>query len=152
MVLIVDKNENTYISYLSGRSCGRELMDALSVITKTYTFLRALVWTRPQFILPWLLAKTSKLNFKHEIHATAPEARFSKVPIINGPVKLLLFTWKIVLHLTWLNYQLMKQNGVFSQDPRSYSFFFSIWIFDFGPEKLSELWRNVPLKISKNFE
>ena len=33
-----------------------------------------------------------------------------------GPVKLLLFTCKvevsIVLHLTWLNYQLMKQNGV----------------------------------------
>ena len=33
-----------------------------------------------------------------------PGARFSKVPIINGPVKLLLFTCKvevsIVLHLT----------------------------------------------------
>ena len=27
-----------------------------------------------------------------------------------------------------------------SQEPRSYS-----WIFDFGPEKLSGLWRNGPL-------
>ena len=42
-----------------------------------------------------------------------PGARFS---IINGPVKLLLFTCKvevsIVLHLTWQNYQLMKQHRV----------------------------------------
>ena len=33
-----------------------------------------------------------------------PGARFSKAPIINGPIKLLLFTWKmevsIVLQLT----------------------------------------------------
>ena len=40
----------------------------------------------------------------------------SKAPIINGPVKLLLFTCKIevsiVLHLTWWNYQLMQQNRV----------------------------------------
>ena len=45
-----------------------------------------------------------------------PGARFSKVPIINRPVKLLLFTCKvevsIVLHLTWQNYQLMKQHRV----------------------------------------
>ena len=43
-------------------------------------------------------------------------ACFSKVPIINGSVKLLLFTCKIevsiVLHLTRKNYQLLKQNGV----------------------------------------
>ena len=46
----------------------------------------------------------------------SPGARFSKVPIINGPGKLLPFTLKIedlmVLHLTWWNYQLIKQNGV----------------------------------------
>ena len=43
-----------------------------------------------------------------------PGARFLKDPIINGHVKQLLFTCKIevsiVLHLTWWNYQLMKQN------------------------------------------
>ena len=48
--------------------------------------------------------------------AEGPGARFSKVPIINGPGKLSPFTLKIefsiVLHLTWQNCQLMKQNGV----------------------------------------
>ena len=46
----------------------------------------------------------------------SPGARFSKVPIINGPGKLSPFTLKtevsIVLHLTRQNCQLMKQNGV----------------------------------------
>ena len=45
-----------------------------------------------------------------------PGTRFSKVPIINGPDRLSPFTLKIevliVLHLTWYNYQLVKQNGV----------------------------------------
>ena len=60
--------------------------------------------------------------------STAGE-RFLKIPIINGPVKLLLFTSKIevaiVLHLTWQNYQLMKKK----MDPRSYSLYFylNIW-------------------------
>ena len=56
-------------------------------------------------------------------------ARFSKVPIINGPGKLSPFTVKIevsiVLHLTWSNCQLMKLNGVAYRDfretgPRSF--------------------------------
>ena len=45
--------------------------------------------------------KTNKKGFLFRLN---PGARFSKVPIINGPVKLLLFTCKvkvsIVLHLT----------------------------------------------------
>ena len=45
-----------------------------------------------------------------------PGARFSKVPIINGPGKLSPFTLKIevsiVLHLTRQNCQLMKQNAL----------------------------------------
>ena len=55
---------------------------------------------------------------------TGSGARFSKAPIINGPVKLLLFKWKIeVLYI-------------------------SIWIFDFGPEKLPGLSRNGPQDLS----
>ena len=46
----------------------------------------------------------------------SPGARFSKVPVINGPGKLSPFTLKtevsIVLHITRQNCQLMKQNGV----------------------------------------
>ena len=49
------------------------------------------------------------------VNRSEPGARFSKVPMINGAVQLLLFTCKVevsvVLHLT-LNYQLMEQNGV----------------------------------------
>ena len=47
----------------------------------------------------------------------------------------------------------MKQNGVVaSQDPRPYSYI-SIWIFDFGPEKLAGLSRNGPqlLKVILKF-
>ena len=59
----------------------------------------------------------SELGLRRPPSSTSSGALFSKVPIINGPVKLLLFTCKIevsiVLHLTWQNYQLLKQNGVF---------------------------------------
>ena len=46
-----------------------------------------------------------------------PGARFSKVPIINGPGKLLPFTLKIEVFKSFVSnvitdYQLMKQNGV----------------------------------------
>ena len=37
-------------------------------------------------------------------------ARFSKAPVIKGPVKLLLFTCKIEVSVG--NYQLVKQNGI----------------------------------------
>ena len=58
---------------------------------------------------------------------SAPGARFSKVPIINRPVKLILFTCKIevtiVLHLTRKNEQLIKQNGVIGQPGLALLFF-----------------------------
>ena len=51
---------------------------------------------------------TTKILFNQALVCTvfkSPRARFSKVSIINGPVKLLPFTFKIevliVLHLTW---------------------------------------------------
>ena len=47
-------------------------------------FFKGVSVDRTSVYIP-LLAKTSKLNYKHEIHATAPEARFSKVPIITDP-------------------------------------------------------------------
>ena len=80
---------------------------------------------------------TSRINYWSCQHRglqaclEGPGARFSKVPIINGPVKLLLFTCKIevsiVLHLTWQNYQLMKQNVVVArQVPRFYSLYLDV--------------------------
>ena len=77
-------------------------------------------------------------------------ARFSKVPIINRPLNLFLFTCKIeisvVLHLTWSNYQLMKKWSILLARTRTTPIpFISIWIFDLGPEKLQGLWTNGPL-------
>ena len=93
MVLIVDQNENTCKSYLCGRSCGRELIDAFSVTTKRYTFGRALVWIGPKFISPYLQKReslTSSMAYMQQLFG--PDTHFSKVPMMNGPVKLLLFT------------------------------------------------------------
>ena len=64
-------------------------------------------WTRP-YSLPVLASnhypKLIKPPLKKRTY-TVPGARFSKVPIINGPGKLSPFTLKIevsiVLHLTW---------------------------------------------------
>ena len=56
-------------------------------------------------------------NYSQSSRENAPGARFSKVPIINGPGKLLPFTLKIEVFKSFVSnvitdYQLMKQNGV----------------------------------------
>ena len=64
-----------------------------------------------------------------------PGARFSKVPIINGPVKLLLFTWKIEVSIVLHSYMIKlsvnetKWSILLGQDPRSYSFYFDLNIW-----------------------
>ena len=64
-----------------------------------------------------------------------PGARFSKVPIINGPVKLLLFTWKIEVSIALHSYMIKlsvnetKWSILLGQDPRSYSFYFDLNIW-----------------------
>ena len=78
-------------------------------------------------------------------------ARFSKVPIINGPGKLSPFTLKIevsiVLHL--LNMIKLSVNetkwSCLLARTRALILYISIWIFDFGPVKLPGLARNGPL-------
>ena len=80
-----------------------------------------------------------------------PGARFSKVPIINGPGKLSPFTLKtevsIVLHLMmiklWVNET--KWSTLLARTC-ALILYISIWIFDFGHEKLAGLSRNGPLE------
>ena len=90
------------------------------------------------------------LRIKWETLAWSLGPLFSKVPIINGSVKLLLFTWKIevsiVLHSNiiklWVNET--KRSSLLAST-RVLILFISIWIFDFGPKMLSGLSRNGPL-------
>ena len=93
----------------------------------------------------------SKKNYRSNGYTfTGPEARFSKVPIINRHVRLLFFTCKIevsiVLHLTWYKLSLneTKWSTLLSRT-RALILYISIWISDFGPEKLPGLSRNGPL-------
>ena len=69
----------------------------------------------------------SQFSLLHPIQSWNAGARFSKVPIINGPGKLSPFTLKIevsiVLHLTRQNCQLMKQNAVVCQPGPELLFF-----------------------------
>ena len=70
-----------------------------------------------------------------------PGARFSKFPIINGPVKLLLFTWKIkvsiVLHSYMIELSVSETKwSILLARTRALILFISIWIFDFGPKKV----------------
>ena len=75
-------------------------------------------------------------------------ARFSKVAIINGLVKPSLFTCKIevliVLHLNMIKLPVneKKKWSTFLARTRALILFISIWIFDFGPEKLPGVSRN----------
>ena len=94
MVLIVNQNWGKNIDIVFVWAVvWSELIDTFSVTTKTYTFGRALVWTGPKFIFPYLQKHqnlTSSMAYMQKL--SGPAAHFSKVPIINGPVKLLLFT------------------------------------------------------------
>ena len=70
-----------------------------------------------------------------------PGARFSKVPIINGPVKLLLFAWKIevsiVLHSYMIKLSVNETKwSILLARTRALILFISIPIFDFGPKKV----------------
>ena len=60
-------------------------------------------WATSFILVDQLLDPGSQGGFRQTI-ITSPGARFSKVPIINGPGKLLPFTLKtgvsVVLHLT----------------------------------------------------
>ena len=79
-----------------------------------------------------------------------PGARFSKVPIINGPGKLPPFTLKIevfnsfVSNVIKLSVNETKWSSLLART-RALILYISIWIFDFGPEKLPGLSRNGPL-------
>ena len=56
-------------------------------------------------------------------------------PIINGPVKLLLFTWKIEVLIVWHSHMIKlpvnetKWSILLGRDPRSYSFHFDLNIW-----------------------
>ena len=70
-----------------------------------------------------------------------PGARFSKVPIINGAVKLLLFTWKIEVSIVLHSYMIKlpvneTKWSILLARTRVLILFISIWIFDFGPKKV----------------
>ena len=77
-----------------------------------------------------------------------PGARFSKAPIINGSVKLLLFTFKIEFNsfasnMIKLSVSETKWSSLLAST-RALIPYISIWIFDFGPKKLPRLSRNLP--------
>ena len=63
-----------------------------------------------------------------------PRARFSKAPVINGPVKLLLFTCKIevsvgfISNMIKLSVSKTKWNSLLARTgyPRSYSLYFDL--------------------------
>ena len=70
-----------------------------------------------------------------------PGARFSKVPTINGPAKLLLFTWKIevsiVLHSYMIKLSVNETKwSILLARSLALILFVSVWIFDFGPKKV----------------
>ena len=78
-----------------------------------------------------------------------PGARFSKVPIINRVRK------AVVVYMQDRSFNSFASNmiklsvnetkwSILLARTRALIFFISIWIFDFGPEKLSGLWRNGP--------
>ena len=62
-------------------------------------------------------------------------------PIINGPVKLLLFTWKIEVLIVWHSHMIKlpvneTKWSILLTRTRALILFISIWIFDFGPKKV----------------
>ena len=77
-------------------------------------------------------------------------ARFSKAPVINGPVKLLLFTCKIevsvgfISNMIKLSVSKIKWSSLLART-RALILYITIWIFDLGPVKLPGLSRNGPL-------
>ena len=82
----------------------------------TFPDYRSSRFARWLFFFPRQELLPSPIFFYSPISRFAePGARFSNVPIINGPGKLSPFTLKIelsiVLRATWYNCQLVKQNG-----------------------------------------
>ena len=62
-------------------------------------------------------------------------------PIINGAVKLLLFTWKIEVLIVWHSHTIKlpvneTKWSILLARTRALILFISIWIFDFGPKKV----------------
>ena len=80
--------------------------------------------------------------------------RFSKAPITNGPVKLLLFTCncrglkRFAANMIKLSVSETQWSSLLART-RALIRYISIWIFDFGPEKLPGLSRNRPQVIKK---
>ena len=88
-----------------------------------------------------------KLLAKYVFIINAPWIRFSKVPIINGPGKLLLFTFKIEVSIVLqinsikLSVNKTKRTGL-SAISRAFTLHILIRIYNLGPEKLPGLSRN----------
>ena len=84
----------------------------------------------------------------------APGTRFSKAPITNGPVKLLLFTCncrglkRFAAKMIKLSVSETQWSSLLART-RALIRYISNWIFDFGPEKLPGLSRNRPQVIKK---
>ena len=62
-------------------------------------------------------------------------------PIINGPVKLLLFTWKMEVLIVWFSYMIKlpvneTKWSILLARTRALILFIWISIFDFGPKKV----------------
>ena len=89
--------------------CAKNLHCSQYQTTLTFTATRLLICKRKVLNVLLFLFKMHTLKiiarFVTRSFPNSPGARFSKVPIINEPLKLLLFTCKvkvsIVLHLTW---------------------------------------------------
>ena len=85
----------------------------------------------------------------------APGTRFSKAPITNGPVKLLLFTCncrglkRFAANMIKLSVSETQWSSLLART-RALIRYISNWIFDFGPEKLPGLSRNRPQVIKKS--
>ena len=96
------------------------------------------------------LSNDTSLNLRSSCHFISSGACFSKVPIINGPVKLLLFTCKVEVSVSFasnmikLSVNETEWSSLLART-RANILYISIWKFDFGPETLPGLSRNGPL-------
>ena len=84
------------------------------------------------------------------LHYMNAWARFTKVPIINGPRKLLSFTFKIEVSavlqvIIWENYQWTRQNGVVRYVQTAlFSFRFWLEYLILGPKSYRDFQETVP--------
>ena len=98
--------------------------------------------------IPWVGGSVPRALRKRRSPANI-EARFSKVPIINGPGKLASFYIKdrgfnsFASNTIKLSVNETKWSSLLART-RALILYISIWIFDFGPAKLPGLSRNGP--------